>query len=79
MKLFEKFDVQSKAPIHLLKRYCFYFKQETPFGEVTTQLGCVTSALDFSDDSIQMLEADVVFGTVIVSYPAKTGTGFKVE
>lgn len=30
----------------------------------------------FSDDSIQMLEADVVFGTVTVSSPAKTGTGF---
>ena len=40
------------------------------------QLSCVMTAIEFSDDSIQMLEADVVFGTVIVSYPAKTGRGF---
>ena len=40
------------------------------------QNGCVTANFDFSDDSVQMIEADVVFGTVTLSSPAKTGMGF---
>ena len=57
-----------------------HLKQEIPSGKITAlidpELGCVTAALYFSDDSIQMLEADVVFGTVTASSPAKSGTGF---
>ena len=50
--------------------------RETSFHELyIIQNGSVTAKHEFSDDSVQMIEADVVFGTVTLSSPAKTGMG----